>query len=118
MGGISKIVKIIIASIAVVLFLFALMPKFFFIATASQVSPPVDPSFAPLQCGGGGGGAGMGGNSGDDGSQNKGTKETVRPEDRSKTPQLPDIDLNLPTDEGQPAPVIEPGLSDPGSGDC
>lgn len=50
MGGKSRVIRIVIAVIAVIMFLFAVMPQYFFVVTASQVSPPVDYSFGPSGC--------------------------------------------------------------------
>jgi hypothetical protein len=50
MGGKSRIIRIVVALIAVVLFVFAIMPQFFFPATASQVRPPVGYSLSPNSC--------------------------------------------------------------------
>jgi len=115
MGRKLKVIKITAAFIAVVLFLFAVVPQFFFVAKASQVRPSVD--YSPLAC--------AETTTGTAGTQNNEATpppnvdpEPVRPEDRSKTTQPPKIDLDLPIDEGQPAAPTDPGMSDPGSGGC
>ena len=50
MGGKPRIVQVIVAFIAVLLLMFSVMPQFF-LTTASQVSPPVEFSLSPHQCG-------------------------------------------------------------------
>ena len=51
MGGMRRIIQIVVAVIAVALFIFAIMPQFLFVVTASQISPFSDIALSPHCCG-------------------------------------------------------------------
>ena len=114
MGRKPRMVRIIVAAIAIVLFVFTIRPQYVFVARASQVKSLTDYSLAPnSRCGPGPGYIEPEINN----SQNSETTNPVRPENRSKSTQPPGIQFNPGTEKGQPTPV-DPGMSDPGNGDC
>ena len=104
MGEKLKIVKIIVASVAVLIFLFTVMPQFFFVAKASQVRPSMD--YSPPACADTT--TGTGENFEVTPPPNM-DPEPSRPQDRTPAGSEPEINLDTNEEKGQAEPIIEPG---------
>jgi len=91
MGGKSRIIQIVVALIAVALFVFAVMPQYFFSATASQIRPPVDYSLSPSSCCG----TGCGQPPGQPGC-GQGETQEIDPQKEINVPRSPDYQPPTP----------------------